>query len=42
VSGLPASASLYRRAGFVKVEEKPPATLWGVRVTEERHEIALT
>jgi N-acetylglutamate synthase-like GNAT family acetyltransferase len=42
VSGLPASASLYRFAGFAKVEEKPPATLWGVRVTEERYELALT
>ena len=42
VSGLPAAAHLYRAAGFAKVEEKPPATLWGVRVTEERHELALT
>jgi N-acetylglutamate synthase-like GNAT family acetyltransferase len=42
VSGLPAAAHLYRAAGFTKVEEKPPATLWGVRVTEERHELALT
>src|SRR5262249_21851063 len=42
VSGLPASAYLYRSAGFTKVEEKPPATLWGVRATEECYELALT
>ena len=41
VAGLPASAHLYRRAGFRKVEERPPARLWGVTVIEERHELPL-
>ena len=41
VAGLPASAHLYRFAGFQKVEEKPPARIWGVTLTEERHELRL-
>ena len=41
VSALTAAASLYRSAGFEKVEEKP-GTHWGVEVVEERYLLALT
>jgi GNAT superfamily N-acetyltransferase len=41
VTGLDASADLYRRAGFVEVERRPPAAPWGVEVTEVRWELAL-
>jgi N-acetylglutamate synthase-like GNAT family acetyltransferase len=41
IAGLPAAAHLYRAAGFIKVEEKSPSALWGVRVVEERHELRL-
>jgi GNAT superfamily N-acetyltransferase len=40
VSTLTAAARLYRAAGFVKVEEKPIAKLWGVELVEERYEIS--
>jgi GNAT superfamily N-acetyltransferase len=40
VTGLEASADLYRRAGFVEVEPRAPAAPWGVEVTEVRFELA--
>jgi GNAT superfamily N-acetyltransferase len=41
VGALRAAAHLYRRAGFVKVEEKP-GQMWGVDVIEEKYELALS
>lgn len=41
VTGLDASAGLYRKAGFVEVERRPPAAPWGVQVTEVRWELVL-
>jgi GNAT superfamily N-acetyltransferase len=41
VSGLDAAARLYRAAGFQKTETKPPATLWGATLTEERYDLTL-
>ncbi len=41
VSSLTAAARLYVRAGFRKVEEKPPASPWGVEVVEEKYELRL-
>jgi GNAT superfamily N-acetyltransferase len=40
VSTLAAAARLYRRAGFVRVEEKP-GRMWGVDVVEEKYELRL-
>jgi GNAT superfamily N-acetyltransferase len=41
VSGLEAAAHLYVAAGFRKTETKPPATLWGATLTEERYDLPL-
>jgi GNAT superfamily N-acetyltransferase len=41
VTGLDASARLYRDVGFVETERRPPAAPWGVTVTETRWELAL-
>jgi len=41
VSSLTQAAKLYRAAGFVRVEEKPIARVWGVDVVEERYELTL-
>jgi GNAT superfamily N-acetyltransferase len=41
VSGLVAAARLYVAAGFRKTETKPPATLWGVDLAEERYDLEL-
>jgi GNAT superfamily N-acetyltransferase len=41
VTGLDASAGLYRKAGFVEVERRPPAAPWGVQVTEARWNLVL-
>jgi GNAT superfamily N-acetyltransferase len=41
VSGLDAAAHLYRQAGFRKTETKPPATLWGATLSEERYDLPL-
>lgn len=38
VSALETAARLYRKAGFVKVEEKP-GEHWGVAVVEEKYEL---
>jgi GNAT superfamily N-acetyltransferase len=38
VTGLDAAARLYVAAGFRKTETKPPATLWGVDLAEERYD----
>jgi len=38
VSALTAAAHLYRKVGFVKVEERP-GRRWGVEVIEERYEL---
>jgi GNAT superfamily N-acetyltransferase len=38
VTGLEAAARLYVAAGFRKTETKPPATLWGVDLAEERYD----
>ena len=42
VTGLDASATLYRRAGFAETERRPLAAPWGVPVTEVRWELALS
>ena len=41
VNGLEAAAKLYRDAGFQKTETKPEAILWGVPLSEERHDLTL-
>jgi GNAT superfamily N-acetyltransferase len=41
VTGLDAAARLYVAAGFRKTETKPPATLWGVSLSEERYDLTL-
>ena len=41
VTGLDAAARLYVAAGFRKTETKPPATLWGVNLAEERYDLDL-
>jgi GNAT superfamily N-acetyltransferase len=41
VTGLDAAARLYLAAGFRKTETKPPATLWGVSLAEERYDLEL-
>lgn len=41
VTGLDAAARLYLEAGFHKTETKPPAQLWGVRLSEERYDLTL-
>jgi N-acetylglutamate synthase-like GNAT family acetyltransferase len=41
VTGLDAAAHLYVSAGFRKTETKPPETLWGVRMSEERYDLDL-
>jgi GNAT superfamily N-acetyltransferase len=41
VTGLDASARLYRNAGFVETERRPPAAPWGVTVTEVRWDLVL-
>ena len=38
VTGLDAAARLYVAAGFRKTETKPPATVWGVNLAEERYD----
>ncbi len=38
VTGLEAAARLYVADGFRKTETKPPATLWGVDLAEERYD----
>jgi GNAT superfamily N-acetyltransferase len=40
-TGLDAAAHLYVAAGFQKTETKPSATLWGVRLSEERYDLTL-
>jgi GNAT superfamily N-acetyltransferase len=40
-TGLEAAAHLYVAAGFRKTETKPPATLWGVSLSEERYDLTL-
>lgn len=39
VSALRAASSLYRKAGFVKIEETP-GRRWGVDVIEEKHRLS--
>lgn len=41
VNGLDAAARLYREAGFQKTETRPEAVLWGVPLSEERHDLTL-
>ena len=41
VTGLDAAARLYVAAGFRRTETKPPATLWGVQLAEERYDLDL-
>lgn len=41
VTGLDAAAHLYLAAGFQKIETKPPETLWGVDLSEERYDLTL-
>ncbi len=41
VTGLDAAARLYVAAGFHRTETKPPATLWGVELAEERYDLDL-
>jgi GNAT superfamily N-acetyltransferase len=40
-TGLDAAAHLYLAAGFRKTETKPPATIWGAEVSEERYDLTL-
>jgi GNAT superfamily N-acetyltransferase len=42
VPELEAAAHLYRTAGFRLTETKPPATLWGASLTEQRYDLALS
>jgi GNAT superfamily N-acetyltransferase len=37
VTGLPAAAHLYLAAGFQLTDEKPPESLWGVTLSEQRY-----
>ena len=41
VSPLAAAARLYAAAGFRKTETKPEEAPWGVRLSEERYDLAL-
>jgi GNAT superfamily N-acetyltransferase len=41
VSGLEAAAHLYVATGFRRTETKPPVTLWGATLTEERYDLTL-
>ena len=41
VGGLDAAARLYLAVGFRKTETKPPATLWGTTLSEERYDLTL-
>ena len=41
VSALRSASSLYRKAGFVKIEEAP-GRRWGVDVIEEKHRLSWT
>jgi GNAT superfamily N-acetyltransferase len=41
VCGLDAAVHLYVAAGFRKTETKPPASLWGAILSEERYDMTL-